>query len=278
MPQSYVTVTVIKGTGAANIDGTAFDTRLRQVAEAVSSEIDRYTGRFIQPRDGTFFYGGDGGTLLLIHDTISLSGGTIVEDDNNDGTFDLNWADDDFLFLPRNAEPTAEWGRPYTALMVNPKSNGTQDAFLAGPERYRLIGTFGYVSILRDPAVNASGSLGTGTAILVDGTSLEPGQTILIDTERIYIRSVTTGTSLTVDRGVQNTVVGTHASGTKVQYYDYPAPIKEAAFMQTVRLWQRRNSGFASSVGLPETGMFMTFRGLDDDVKLMLNPYRRIRV
>lgn len=277
MPYSYVSVTVIKGTGAGNIDGTAYDTRLRTLSEAVALQIDRYCGRTFQPYDGTHFYAGDDGTLLIVNDLISLSGGTIVEDDNNDGTFDLNWADDDHLFLPRNAQPTSEWGRPYTALMVNPKSNGTQDVFVAGPERYRLIGTFGYSSILRDPAINSSGSLGTGTTITVDGTSLEPGQTILIDTERIYIRS-TSGTSLTVDRGVLNTVVGTHASGTKVQYYDYPAPIKEAALIQSTRLWQRRNSGYASSVGIPETGQIVTWRGLDEDVKLLLNPYRRLRV
>ena len=274
MPHAYVTVTLIKGTGALNVDGTVYDTRLRQVAEAVTQAIDRYTDRTFQPFDGTRFYSGDGGTLLLIDDLAVV--GTLAEDNRNDGTFGTDWAAADFLTLPFNADPTSEWGRPITRFQVSPKSNGTQDAFLRGARNYRLIGTFGFVSITTTVTGSASGSQGTGVTFTVDSTgTIEPGMTILVDTERMYVLS-TSGTALTVQRGVQNSVVGTHASGTAINYYDYPSPIKEAAFMQAARLWQRRNSGFATTVGLPELGMITTFRGLDDDVKHMLNPYRRL--
>ena len=277
MPHSYVSVTIVKGTGALNIDGTAYDTRLRQLSEAISQEIDRYTKHTFQPRTGTYFYSGDSTTLLLVNDLIALSGGTFVEDDNNDGTFDVNWAAADFFLLPRQADPTSEWGRPYTAIMVNPKSNGTQDEFLSGPDRYRLIGTFGYVSVTRDSGIDTSGTTGTGTTVTVNTLGVEPGWMILIEDERLYVQSTGTGgTSLTVLRSQYNSTILNHATTLNVNYFVYPQAITEAALIQTARLWQRRNSGFAQTVGIPEMGVITTFRGLDDDVKLLLNPYRKL--
>lgn len=274
VPHSYVTVSLLKGTGALNIDGTQYDDRLRRVAEAVTEEMDRFTGRTFQPYMGTRYYSGDGGTRLFIDDLIVVT--SLIEDDQNDGTFDVTWAAADYFTEPHNADPTGDKPSPFTSLQVSPKSNGTQDVFIAGPQRYQVIGTFGYASITNTVTGSASGSLGLGVTITVDTTgTIEPGHTIRVDTELIYVQS-TAGTALTVQRGVQNSVAGTHASGTAITLYDYPGPVKEAAFIQVARLWQRRNSGFSTTVGIPETGQIMTFRGLDDDIKLLLNPYRKL--
>ena len=279
MPHAYVTVSVLKGTGRLNIDGTAFDTALRQVAESVSEAVDRLTDRTFQPFDGTRFYSGDGGTLLLVDDVVSVT--SLVEDDQMDGTFDVTWVAADFLTVPFNADPTSEWGRPITRLQVSPKSNGTQDVFLRGARNYRVIGTFGYVDVTRDSGVQTSGTTGTGTTVTVNTSGVEPGMMLLIGSgtarERVYVDSTAAGgTSLTVRRAQYGSTSSNHATTLTVNYHVYPQAIVEAAFMQAARLWQRRNSGFATTVGLPETGMFTTFRGLDDDVKLMLNPYRRL--
>lgn len=279
MSHAYVTVTFLKGTGALNIDGTAFDTRLRQANEAIAQAIDRYTDRTFQSYDGTRFYSGDGGTLLFIDDLAVV--GTLAEDDQMDGSFDVTWVAADFLTRPFNADPTSEWGRPITSFQVSPKSNGTQDVFLAGPRRYRLIGTFGYVTVTRDSGVDTSGTTTTGTTVTVNTAGVEPGMMLLIGSgttrERIYVDSTASGgTSLTVRRAQYGSTSSNHATTLDVNYFVYPSPIQEAAFMQVARLWQRRNSGFATTVGLPETGMLTVFRGLDDDVKLMLNPYRRL--
>lgn len=274
MPHAYVSVTFLKGTGVLSFTGTAYDTRIRQIAENVSEQIDRYCNRTFQPYLGTFRFAGDGSTLLLIKDLAAI--GSLREDDGNDGTFDTVWAAADYLLEPYNAQPTTDWGRPYTSIRVSPKSDGSQDAFLAGPDRYEITGTWGFTVLLSTALPVASGSLATGTAITVNTAGIEPGQMILIGSEIIYVQS-TSGTSLTVQRGAMSSTVGTHASGSVIKTYSYPGPVQEAAMIQTARLWQRRNSGFANQVGFLETGVIQTWRGgLDPDVRDMLAPYRRL--
>ena len=51
--------------------------------------------------------------------------------------------------------------------------------------------------------------------------------------------------------------------------------VAEACLLQTSRLWKRKDSGFADSVGLPQTGTFKVYRGLDPDVRHLLSPYRK---
>ena len=277
MPHAYLTTTTLKGTGALNIDGTAYDARLRQVIEAVSDQIDRYCNRTFQPFSGTYTVDGPGGTLLdLPKDLLAI--GTLLEDSNEDGTFETGWATTDYFYFPRTADPTSDYGRPYTWLQVNPHSDGTQDEFIRGPRMYRVTGTWGFLSLITTAAPSLSGSHNSTTAgILASTVGIEPGMTILIDTEPMYVLSTAT-TTLTVytPRGINGVAAGTHASGTVIQYYTYPAPIREACLVQSSRLWKRRESGYATEVGIPETGQVTIFRGLDPDVKELLTPYRRL--
>jgi len=266
MPHAYVTPETLRGTGALNLGtGTGYDVRLRGVVEAVSKEIDRYVVRTFQPQVRTRTFDGDASTLLLVPDLIAVT--TLKEDNNEDGTFDTTWNANDYILRPLNADPTEDYGRPYTSIMVSPKSNGTQDEFLAGPQRYEIDGTWGWNAVTRLSAVAASGSLdSTGTSLTVDTAGLEPGQTIIIDSEQIYIRETAT-TAITAARGVNGSTAGTHGSRSAINYYVYPEPIVEAAIIQAARLWKRKDSGFADQIGFPETGVMVTFRGFDADVK-----------
>lgn len=275
MPHSYVTVTVLKGTGVLNVDGTAYDVRLRQLLEHVSVQIDRYVGRQIQPFDATLYYDGDDTTLMPVRDLISVT--SLKEDTNKDGTFETTWDAKDYEPLPYNAQPTEDWGKPYSMLQVSNKSDGTQDTFLRGSKMYQLIGTHGYIAVTRDSGVKTSGSLGsTATSMTVDSTgTLEPGMTLLVDSERMYIEAFS-GTNVTVQRKTQGSTGATHGTAVAISYYLYPGPVQEAVIIQSARLWRRRDSGFASQIGLPETGQMMMWTGgLDTDVKQSLAGYRR---
>jgi hypothetical protein len=277
VPHSYVTVTTMNGTGVLNLPGTAYDTRIRQFSEGISHQIDTYLGRIVHPRTGTFYFDGHGNNILTVPDLISVT--SIKEDNNGDGTFDTVWDADDYLLYPRNALPTQDYGRPYNTVYVNPSSNGTQDEFLAGLNRYEVIGTWGYIDVRLDSGVDSSGSLGGSgvTTIIVDGSGIEPGQTILIGTEQIYVQSINAaGTALTVLRGQNGSTIGTHADHQHIGYYTYPAPILEAAIIQAARIWKRKDSGFASEVGLDSAPVWRG--GFDPDVKQLLNPFRRLKV
>jgi len=167
---------------------------------------------------------------------------------------------------------------PYNALQVSPKSNGTQDAFLAGPRRYEIVGTWGYREVTGTTGAKTSGTIGTSgtTTFTADTAGIEPGMTILVQSEQMYVKS-TSGTAVTVERGVNGSTATTHATTLDVNYYIYPQPVQEATIIQASRIWKRKDSGFASEVGFPDIGMTTTWRGgLDPDVKQLLFPFRRL--
>lgn len=282
MPYAYVTVDILKGTGALNVTSTAMDERLRQLIEGISQEFDRYTNRRYQPLEGTRYFSGDGSTKVFIPDAVSFA--SLKEDTNLDGTFETTWAAADYILHPLNAAPTNEYGRPYTYIVVNDKSDGTQDAFLSGKRNYEIVGTWGYQSVTLDTGRKTSASIGsTATAVAIDGTAtgaIGIGMTLKVDTEMMYVRNIGsgTGTSITVTRGVNGSTAATHTATSSIVQYLYPQPIVEASIIQAARIWKRRESAYASTIGFPDTGQVMTFRGMDDDIKLMLRPFRRIPI
>ena len=291
MANTYVSLTAFKSTADLNITGTAYDTRLLVLLENVSREIDHYCNRVFYPWAGTVRFSGDGSTLTLVPDLISVD--ELAEDTNMDGTFETVWAGTgtggtDFLLEPEMADPSSTIDhrqRPFTRIRVNPMSNGTQDIFIKQTNVYRLAGTYGYSFARRDGGKDLAGSHGgsaTTTLLLnatATGTALEVGQLLYIGTELMYVRGVTTGTLIDVDRGINGFAVGTHASGGAVNVVQFPGPVQMATQIQAARVMKRQESAYTSLVGLDQAGMVAVFQGgLDGDVKAMLQPYRRFAV
>lgn len=280
MPNAYVDLATIKGTGGLNIAGTAYDARLRGIAENISREIDRFCNRQFYYYVGTLFFDGDGSIELIVPDLVSID--SIAEDTNFDGTFETTWGASDYILYPRNADPTGTHDKagPYSRLVVSEKSNGTQDLFINGKDMYRVVGTWGYSKTTRDSLLNGTLADSTATSLVLSGSAsgtIEVGMTLLVDDEQVYV-TATTGTSATVTRAVNGTT-GTAHTNKDVNIVTYPGPVVEAVFMQVARLWKRRDSGFASQIGVPETGQLTVWQGgLDKDVQMLLWPYRRFTV
>ncbi|MDD5512070.1 MAG: phage head-tail connector protein [Dehalococcoidales bacterium] len=57
-----------------------------------------------------------------------------------------------------------------------------------------------------------------------------------------------------------------------------PKPIRRAAIMQVCRWFKRRESGYATVVGMPDIGTFEVHHGLDPDIKELLKVYVRRKV
>ena len=298
MANAYLSLDVLKGTGALNVTGTVFDTRLRQLSERVSREADRYANRAFFWSIGTLYFDGGsekaevpsrtnttsyivGGAMFLqVPDLVAVT--SLKEDTNLDGTYETTWAATDYHLWPYNAQPTKEWGRPYTRLMVNTRSDGTQDVFLGGQKNYQVVGTWGWWQLSGTSGRNGTLTDGVVTSLVFDGTvggTIEAGHTVLIDNELVYVTvgTASAGTSVTVERAVNNTT-GTAHTNKAANLVQYPGPVCEAVFIQVARLWKRKDSGFATEIGMPETGQLQVFRGLDSDVKRLLDPYRKLPV
>mgnify|MGYP001594638033 CR=1 FL=1 len=279
MPNSYITLDTLKSTAGLNLGtGTAYDNRLIEIAETVSRQLDNLLNRHFYYIVETRYFDGNGSNFLFVPDLVSI--GSLREDDNLDGTFDVIWNANDFILYPLNAAPTSTWGHPYSQIIVSNKSNGTQDTFLRGQRNYEIVGTWGYGKVSLDSGRNGTLADATGTGLTLSGgtvgTMFSKGQTLLIDDELLYINAApdSTATSVNVDRAI-NGSTGTAHTDKDVKVLRYPGPVVDAVFIQTARLWKRKDSGFASEIGFPETGQLTILKGLDSDVKEMIRGYRR---
>ncbi len=305
MPHAYVSVDVLKSTGAANVTSTAYDTRILNLIEAVSQEIDNYCNRTFQTYIGTQYFSGDASQLLIVPDLISVS--SLKEDGNNNGTFGTTWAATDYNLRPYNANPTATSlpGKqmPYTSIEVNTKSNGSKSVFASGQRNYEIVGTWGYTRNIQSTPATISGGHSSavvnitmgfyGTAGTISGL-LHLGNTILIGSseEMVYLDSwaplgatgspsanrPASGTTMQVVRGVNGGTNASAGGGTSLSVFTYPQAITDAALIQSMRLWKRREASFASQIGFQDVGIVQTFRGLDQDVKLFLNPFKKLSI
>ena len=276
MANPYVTVDALKGAGLLDITGATDDTRLRLLAEAVSAQIDRYCNRHFYVLEQTKKFDGDGGILLFIPDLISIDSSGLKTDDNKDRTFETTWATTDYMLLPSNADPTGGHGqsRPYTRVEVDVDA-GAEDVWTLGRQTVQIAGKWGWWERTRDATETLNEEL-DATEVAVDVSAqadVEAGHTILIDSEQMYVESYSSNT-LTVIRGANGSTAATHSSGATIAYYQYPAAIREACIILMARLWKRKDSAFASVVGLPD-GSMQIFKGMDADVKLLLSPYRK---
>jgi hypothetical protein len=105
-------------------------------------------------------------------------------------------------------------------------------------------------------------------------TDIEAGHTILVDSEQMYVLSYS-GNTLTITRGVNGTSAATHSAGAAISIYEFPEPVREAVIIQASRMWKRKDSSFANAIGL-EGGLMEIFRGVDQDVKQAVRPYRKM--
>ena len=193
---------------------------------------------------------------------------------NLDRTFETTWAATNYLLYPANAEPTKAWGRPYTWVVVDVDA-GKEDVFTAGMQTAQITGKWGYREVTEDSGADinegAQYSATDTTLTVTDGSKFAVGQTVLIESEQLYVTAISTN-DLTVVRGINGTTASTHADGTDISIYRYPETVAEACLIQASRLWKRKDARFAARSGLSQGD---GLRGLDPDVKQLLGPYRR---
>jgi hypothetical protein len=287
MDFAYVSVETLKGSGVLDIIGTTEDTALRRLAEAVSEQVNHVTNRHFSVTQETRTFDGPGGTRLNVPQLISV--GTLAEDQQQSGTWDVIWGSNDYVLYPNDVNPTNQDGRPHFAIDVSAKSNGSQDSFGAGQRKYQVTGRFGYMdvtytipnSVFSTVIVGTLADAVTTTLELANGTSgvIEVGWTIDLASgtkrEQVYVTNILggTATSVQVVRGV-NGSTATAFTGDALNVYEYPGPITEAVIIQVGRVWNRRQNSFASSVAFPNGGG-LQFSRLDPDVASMLSHYRR---
>ena len=145
--------------------------------------------------------------------------------------------------------------------------------------------------------------LGDAT-VAVDGSThgLKAGEVIQVDSERMFIRSISSndlsvirgwdGTQVaahtddtqvqavrtyTIERGINGTTAATHADATAVSKYEPEFDIVSWALAEVISAWHQENAGWGRTVGTGEGAREMSSKSLDALRKSTLGQYLRVR-
>ena len=102
------------------------------------------------------------------------------------------------------------------------------------------------------------------TAAVDDGAQFQVGQTVLIGTEQMLVTAISSN-DLTVTRALNGAAAAAHADNSDINILRWLASVERATLVRTARIWTR-SADFEP---------FFVDAGLDTDVHLMLEPYRK---
>lgn len=272
---AYNDLTTLKdrmGMAGASV-GDSYDTALTNLLIEASRFIDEKCLRVFYVFTGTRYFRGAGNKLFLPDDLLSIT--TLKTDEDGDGTFENTLTEDtDFVLQPPNWFP-----KTWAEIL----SQGSYGGFAAGRVRgVQIIGSFGYGDGKSATPYVLSGSLLTAeisastTSIPVDtGTQFGVGQTLLIDSEQMYVSAISSNT-LTCTRAVNGTTAAIHVDDSVVYIYQYPEPVEEAVLIRTMRMWKRKDSAFQNYVksGGGE-GVIDVYKDTDPSVASVIKSYKR---
>ncbi len=286
MPHTYATVDeandYITSGGSTKFTGEAAPIKALKLSilESVSRRIDYVChrssfGSGFGPRIGTNKYDGDGGSDILLRDDL-LTVTTLGAATQFGGTPTTLVVDIDYLLLNADGYTGPPWRK------VRRQTAGAPLTFGFGPRLVSVLGVWGY----QDVTVPSTTTMASGFAASTTGTTfttsatptIQPGHTLLVGTEQMYVRSVVT-TTATVVRGVNGTTAAVHPDGSALAVYQYPGGVHDVALRLFMRRWKSRDAGAdGTSGGLDVPGQ-QTLEGEDTIIRrglselLMLGTY-----
>ena len=267
MPFSYISRNDLKARLADT--ATTDDAIYRIILEAIAKVIDDYCHWTFHVHLATRYLTPVWSHLIDLDQPL-ISVTSLKTDADGDRTYENTWAATDYDLKPDNASSD---GAPYREIEITPNGDSTFPTTRRGVE---VVGKWGWVEdLLTSPSTlnEALDTSETGVDVTA-GTDFEVLQTILIDSEQMYITAIATNT-LTVERAVNGTAAATHSSAAAIKIYRYPETVVEAAVILASRYFRRKDAPFGVT-GFAEGGAIPIPRE-DPDVVRLLNPYRKLR-
>jgi hypothetical protein len=205
---------------AANgISGTTNDAEILRCLEAVSREVDDYCNRHFYTETGTRYFNTTTAERANVDDLLSVT--SLYLDVLDDETWSEAWVEGtDFTLQPLDSFPKTRIH----------KKRGASKLFYNFPNALKVSGVFGYGDGTASPWASAgiTGTVATtcGTTLtLSQASAVYAGQTVKLGTEQMYISAVS-GTSATVERGINGTTAAIHSAVT-IYVAQYPAQVTD---------------------------------------------------
>ena len=265
---------------------TTYDVDLLQKLEDGSRDVEKDMARLFYSYVGTRYFGTgrfQAKRRITIDDLQSASEVAIdIDGSGNFITLDLAKTIPDAFLLDQQQQMNRT---PYIYLEANP--NGAYAEWGEAIRRgVKITGVWGYGN---DWPAQATESLGDVvkdnpmtavqlTMLVNAADKVSPGQTLLADTEQLYVSAFDTGTKIaTVLRGVNGTTAAAHLQNTVLYVYRYPGPITHAVQIYAAREWRRRQSAYSNRIENPILGTVEVFKDKDPSYMSVVKAYRRPR-
>lgn len=240
------------------------DAKIDAIIAQVSVMIERHTDRRFIPVTTTKEFDYQGSSQLILGDDL-VSVSTL----SKDGTA---IAVSDFFLYPLNA---ADDNKPYTWIELLFTSQ-LFDFSDTKQSAITIAGKFGYSEFTRTlSTLSAAITDAAATSMTVtSGSDFDIGQTLLIDSEQLFVRNIS-GTTVTVDRGQNGTTAATHLNAAAVKAIDPPPDIALACNGMVARFMHRADAAWSDRAGDQQSG-FTYYKGIPADLKAILDYYRRV--
>ena len=171
-----------------------------------------------------------------------------------------------FLLEPYNRSPK-------TLLKLE---EDTTASLYGGQQTLTILGEWGWqtdkVSLSTADEIS---STTTAAVSVTSGAGTYAGDTIIIDTEQLYVSAVS-GNNLTVIRGVNGTTAATHSGGVAYYKWKYADDVTQAALDIARTYWRSRDAGLTSIIGTGEMAMSNPARE-ENAILKRLDHYRNSR-
>lgn len=244
--------------------------QIDSAAEAVSRLFDRYVGGQFFPTLQTRHYTPYGSDFLYIDPALSV---VTLHTANGGTSFDTTWATGDFRLAPYNATLMSPPGAYYE---IQRTATGRY-SFPVGVDRsVRVQANFGLFDERSSaPAVVATAINATQQTIeFGSATMLHVGQTLLLDSEQIFLKEYNGSSVYQVERARNGTSGATHSSNSTVEFYRYPE-IDRAAIYQCQMDFRTKDSPMGMYVPMVTEEKLRAPGGIHPFVARQLDPYRR---
>lgn len=208
--------------------------------EQASREFDMASNNPMYARVATIYprYFGDG--LLWLPPFVSIT--SVLLDEDGDDTFEKTLtADTDYRLWPDSIGLNV----PYHALTRNPNST----EFYGWPcsaRRIKVSGVFGYsYEKAATGSVVAAGGINSSvpSLTLALGHGIDVGETLVIDSEQVYVSGKGSATSATIERGVNGTTAAAHDAAAVIYRRKYPADVVNGCIERARYLWHNEFRG-----------------------------------
>jgi len=179
----------------------------------------------------------------------------------------------DYLLEPYQSN---DLGSRYWRLKLSTEST---NAFNAGQQTLVIAGVWGWSQDTSPTTTTLSSAITSTTATTVAVTSgavFSPGNTLVVDSEQMYVSSISTN-DLTVIRGVNGTTAAVHDNASTVARYIYPADVTMVAADIARILYRDRDLGVLETIGSGEQAIRVRPQVEIDNALRTLDRYRVAR-